>query len=602
MKRNRNHHKKVIGRRPRLSLPVLLKICLFYVYLSFTPVKSYKTKQSIAQGTKQTVCYEQLGCFSSLPPFSPTMPLPMSPHKIQTEYYLRTRQNPNVDQPIIPEASNLTNSLFDPTKPTKIIIHGYVLLVANFPEWVPQVTETILYQEDVNVIQINWVKGAHVEYDNAASNTRLVGAQVGYLIKMLMEVRNARAENFHLVGFSLGAHVAGFAGKTVQQAGKRHTVGRITGLDPANPGFNSDNSSVRLDRSDAKFVDIIHTDTHTMLNMASGMNRNLGHADFYPNGGAYQTGCSAWKDDSTWVSAVTDSTTCDHVRATQLFKESINATGSEHFMSAYRCDSYEKFKRGVCLRCSGNNGNGRNRCRRMGYWATPPHGKQNQVQYYLTTSGHAPFTVKHYQVQIHWRNDTATYSNVNIEGFKAKLYLTLHGERGSTTEIALNDGATFQVIAGKTTRFLVTQDTSQDIGEIQRVTFRWERPTCWTWFFCPTENIHLKRIKIFDAEEQRRYVYLPLGRDREGRIRSYEIKPDEQFELLRSSYIRSLFPGKYRSLNKEEAWVNRVRPPLVRVPKRPRPSSGQLDTDATNNRLPGPIATSSPEGDHETVV
>uniref|UniRef100_H2Y9W7 PLAT domain-containing protein n=1 Tax=Ciona savignyi TaxID=51511 RepID=H2Y9W7_CIOSA len=203
---------------------------------------------------------------------------------------------------------------------------------------------------------------------------------------------------------------------------------------------------------------------------------------------------------------------------------------------------------GVCLRCGhSETGIGGNRCRRMGYWATPPNGRKNQVKYYLTTSSHNPFTVKHYQVQIHWRNDTKTYSNVNIEGFKAKLYLTFHGERGSTAEIALNDGSTFHVIAGKTTRFLVTQDTTQDIGEIQRITFRWERPTCWTWFFCPTENIHLKRIKIFDATEQRRYVYLPLGQDRKGRIQSYEIEPDTQFELLRTSYIRTLFPKKHKA-------------------------------------------------------
>uniref|UniRef100_H2Y9W6 Lipase domain-containing protein n=1 Tax=Ciona savignyi TaxID=51511 RepID=H2Y9W6_CIOSA len=220
MKRSRVTHKKPSFKRPRMSLAVLLKICIFYVYLSFTPVKSYKTKQSIAQGTKQTVCYDHLGCFSSLPPFSPTLPLPMSPAKIQTEYYLRTRNNPDVDQRILPETKNLTKSLFDPKKRTKIVIHGYVFLpiVEILPKWVSVITNAIIYQEDVNVIQINWVKGSQLQYENAAANTRVVGAQVAYLINMLMEVFDARAEDFHLIGFSLGAHVAGFAGKKVQQA------------------------------------------------------------------------------------------------------------------------------------------------------------------------------------------------------------------------------------------------------------------------------------------------------------------------------------------------------------------------------------------------
>lgn len=36
-------------------------------------------------------------------------------------------------------------------------------------------------------------------------------------------------------------------------------LGRITGLDPAAPYFSKTVTIVRLDRSDAKYVDIIHT-------------------------------------------------------------------------------------------------------------------------------------------------------------------------------------------------------------------------------------------------------------------------------------------------------------------------------------------------------
>lgn len=80
-------------------------------------------------------------------------------------------------------------------------------------------------------------------------------------------MKSAKSEDFHLIGFSLGAHVAGFAGKRVQEGAKKNMVGRITGLDPANPWFNYDSPKVRLDRSDAKFVDVIHTDTSTVLVM-----------------------------------------------------------------------------------------------------------------------------------------------------------------------------------------------------------------------------------------------------------------------------------------------------------------------------------------------
>nr|CAB3264979.1 pancreatic lipase-related protein 2-like [Phallusia mammillata] len=515
-----------------------VKLLLFYLAIAFHTEKTsgLRHKHSAGNENKQTVCYQHLGCFSILPPFSPKMPLPMSPKQIQTKYHLFTRSNPEEGQLIEPESQNLTNSYFDSAKPTKILVHGYAFIEARLAKWVPEVTAAILYKEDVNVIQVNWVIGAHVAYDNAVSNTRVVGAQVAHLIKTLMANHGAHAEDFHLIGFSLGAHVTGFAGKKVQESGKRYKVGRITGLDPANPGFNHDNASVRLDKTDAKFVDVIHTDTSTLFGMANGLNRNLGHIDFYPNGGADQTGCH--DGSKHWIKAVTDMTMCDHLRAPMLFKHSINATGPENEMDGYKCDSFEKFKRGTCLRCRGRGGKhkGGNRCRQMGYWATPLRGKQNQVQYYLVTSGQAPFTVKHYQVQIHWWNHT----DASPSGFKAKLFLTLHGENDTSKEIALNDGTTFHVVAGQTTRFLITQDSEQDVGQIERITFRWEQPSCWNFFFnCHRENVRLKRIKIFDAAEQRRYLYTPLSRSSKSRYLTQEVQPDIPFELIRRPYKES---------------------------------------------------------------
>lgn len=61
----------------------------------------------------------------------------------------------------------------------------------------------------------------------------------------------------------------------------------FSGLDPAEVLFSSSGPEERLDYSQAKLVDVVHTSGGFL-----GFKKRLGHRDFYPNGGAWpQPGC-----------------------------------------------------------------------------------------------------------------------------------------------------------------------------------------------------------------------------------------------------------------------------------------------------------------------
>ena len=65
----------------------------------------------------------------------------------------------------------------------------------------------------------------------------------------------------------------------------------FSGLDPAGPLFEGYDPTVRLDKSDADYVDIIHSNGESLIVGGFGAWEPLGHVDFYPNGGRAQRGC-----------------------------------------------------------------------------------------------------------------------------------------------------------------------------------------------------------------------------------------------------------------------------------------------------------------------
>lgn len=252
-------------------------------------------------------------------------PFPYFPINTAVRFELFTVSNPTEPQLITHrDEATLSNSNFDPNRPTRIFIHGWNsqgLLTPRFAE--------AYFQKgghDVNFIAVNWRAGSDtINYVGARRRVNVVGPYVAHFIDFLVDRGNLDLENLIVIGHSLGAHIAGIAGKNVASGQLSH----IIGLDPASPLFQYRNVDTRLANTDAKFVEVIHTSAGSL-----GFSEPLGNASFYPNGGRSQPGCG-W--DMTGG--------CAHARAYEFYIESIFS--NIHFFGV-QCSSLRDVRRGRC--------------------------------------------------------------------------------------------------------------------------------------------------------------------------------------------------------------------------------------------------------------
>jgi pancreatic lipase-related protein 1 len=165
---------------------------------------------------------------------------------------------------------------------------------------------------------------------------RCIAQLINYLVH---HPRGVRADDLHLVGYSVGAHISGLVANYLDPIehgklgritgnGKIHTFTQwngntctvtvtlpkpdrnpwcltslielpwcfhscciqviVAGLDPTIVFYMGKNRSRDLDPTDAHFVDVLHTGAGIL-----GQWGPNGHADFYINGGSSQPGCSS---------------------------------------------------------------------------------------------------------------------------------------------------------------------------------------------------------------------------------------------------------------------------------------------------------------------
>uniref|UniRef100_A0A673BFK1 Lipase domain-containing protein n=1 Tax=Sphaeramia orbicularis TaxID=375764 RepID=A0A673BFK1_9TELE len=367
------------------------------------------------------VCFQDLGCFQDLPPWGGTDQRPASKNK----YYQEIKAD-----------TSMHVSNYSGRRKTRFIIPGY--LDKGDEDWTQELCRSMLKWENINCIAVDWNKGVRTTYASGANNVRVLGAQVASMVAYVMSYYKQKADAFHLIGHSLGAHAAGDAGSRISG------LGRITGLDPTEPYFEGCNASVRLDSSD-----VLTGPAVVLLWFSSGlgMTQPVGHVDFYPNGGELMPGCKSNKGKPTELDAIWEGTAnfdaCNHVRAYQYYSESV--VKAQGFMG-YPCPDKDSFASEKCFPCADKT------CPLMGHRVD--RSPVTPGQYFLHTGDSTPF------------GRTLTLDGPSWPN-PAFMYVALNGDNDSTDEYQLHVGS---MIPGKTYELLLN---AIDVGEVMEVKFRW---------------------------------------------------------------------------------------------------------------------------------
>ncbi|CAG0898709.1 unnamed protein product [Darwinula stevensoni] len=285
----------------------------------------------------RSVCYEDVGCFSTREGAMKHLRiLPSHPKEIGTEFILFDTRKGKAEKSLPLTGTKLGGEgSLNVSLPTAVLIHGY--MDNGRTSWAVDIKDALLGKGEMNVISVNWERGAsHRNYVMPAANSELVGRQVGNLVAALVDM-GATYSSVHIIGFSLGAQVAGHAANWLKEI--RNAQGGQGAIEP------------------------------------------LGHVDFYPNGGESQPGCR-----NLFIGAIldlitrTDGRNCNHRRAHHYFLESLRRPGCS--FRSFPCPELKDFNKdflaGKCFDC------GEQGCGNMGWDSQKAPGRGKQ---YLLTLG-----------------------------------------------------------------------------------------------------------------------------------------------------------------------------------------------------------------------
>lgn len=166
--------------------------------------------------------------------------------------------------------------------------------------------------------------------------------------------------------------------------------------------------------------------------------------------------------------------------------------------TAYSCDSYEDFKKGICIKCPKNG------CNRMGYWASP---SKSTGSLYLDTKSlrmKPSYCQNSYQVSL--------ISGDNADNFiRGEFYLTIKTTKVLYENVLWDYGESVHKSGSTVSKLVPIGEGLRDDEEILSVSVSYTRISFLIggWYY--DTNWAFKYLEIFSGENQTTKRFCAVG-------------------------------------------------------------------------------------------
>lgn len=141
--------------------------------------------------------------------------------------YFYFRDNPESPQDIfLYDSESVERAQYDKSLPLTVIVHGW--FGSSSTGSAKTIKSSFFHNNNKrssNVLVLDWSGLAKDEsYTSAPAKVPYVGQKLSEFLNWLLNITSGRWEKIHLIGYDLGAHVVGHAGRMTGG-----NIGRITG-------------------------------------------------------------------------------------------------------------------------------------------------------------------------------------------------------------------------------------------------------------------------------------------------------------------------------------------------------------------------------------